>query len=304
MKPVELAAAILLTVVCATTLSAQAGTIADLPVAAPNLLLLVHQEVSSDRARQREKLEESMSRRCDRLETPSFWINLQSLSNPRKSLFFDPFDSFEQLEQSRVSWRRFYASHPDLSRLQEEIDELVGDEHTTFAIRRQELGYLTDTIDLSKTRFVRTVEVHLFPGRENDFIETLKILADSRVKIQANVPWEVYEVNAGMASPTFFILMPLVTLAKNDDLLYWEQSMANEESAGDAQRMKEIAHDSYASAETTLYEVRPEMSHVSKEFADSDPVFWRHTTASGAKPEEHLYVKPPKKGASDRRPSQ
>ena len=303
MRPIRLAAALFLTGVCGSVLLGQDGNQANQPVAPPNLLLLVRQEVPPARANEREKLEVSMSRACDRLDAPSFWINLRSLSGSRESLFFDPFESFEHWEQSRAAWSEFYAAHPDLSRLQEEIDELIGSEHTIFAVRRRDLGYLTDSIDLSETRFMRTIEVHLFPGRENDFVESLKILADAHAKIQADTPWEVYQVNVGAASPTFLIFMPLFKLAKNDDLLSWEQELENAEGDASAERLKQIAHDSFSSAETTLYEVRPEMSHVSREFAGSDPEFWRHAKPTDAMPDRKPYVKPSKKGAYEKLPS-
>ncbi|MDP9147999.1 MAG: hypothetical protein M3N22_10085, partial [Acidobacteriota bacterium] len=116
----------------------------------------------------------------------------------------------------------------------------------------------------------------------------------------AEVAWEVYEVHYGMARPTFFIFMPLLTLAQNDDILVWEQNMANQDGGTGLDRLKEIARDSYASSETTLYQVRPDMSHVSSEFADSDPLFWKRSSSSAVKPDKNLYVKPAKRGTSEK----
>ena len=120
-----------------------------------------------------------MARACNRLEVPNSWIGLESLTGPRESLFFDPFDSFEQLEQSFDGWKQIYAAHPDLARMQEEIDALLISERTIVAVRRDDLGYHADSIDLSETRFMRVAEVRLAPGRENEFVETFKILGEA-----------------------------------------------------------------------------------------------------------------------------
>src|SRR6202008_3394714 len=111
-------AAILLSLICACISSGQDPKAATPPAAPPNVLLLVHQEIAPERAGDRQRLETYISRACDRLDATSFWIELQSLTGPREALFFDPFDSFDQLEQADASGRQFYAAHPDLARVQ------------------------------------------------------------------------------------------------------------------------------------------------------------------------------------------
>jgi hypothetical protein len=286
-------------------LSAARSKVSDnLPVAPPNLLILVHQEIPAARAAEAEKLQVNLVRACDHLETPSYWINLQSLSNSQESLYFDPFESFDLLEQSRAGWSQFYAAHPELARMKDQIDEIAGGEHTVFAVRRPDLGYLAESIDLSEARYMRVAEVHLLPGRESDFAEGLKILADAHARIQADAPWVVYEVKLGVSNPTFFIFTPLLTLAKNDDFLSWEQSMASQDAGPSLDRLTQIARESYASAETTLFEIRPQTSHVSAEFADSDPAFWRHSPAVDTRSDRILNMKPSKKASPGKPPAQ
>jgi len=285
-------AAILLSVVCSSILSGQDVKAANPAAAPPNVLLLVHQEILPGRASDRQRLETNISRACDRLDAPSYWIDLQSLTGPREALFFDSFDSFEHLEESDANWRKFYAVHPDLARVQDDIDAFVGSERAIVALRRDDVGYLAESIDLSETRFLRILEVRLIPGHENDFIEALRILADAYTKIKADVPWLVYQVNLGMTSPSFLILVPMSGLGQNDDLLSLKNNLLSAEGDEAAERLKQIARESYASTESNLYAVRPEMSHVSKEFAAGDPDFWRHKTEPNARPETRPLVKP------------
>jgi hypothetical protein len=295
------AVAMFLACSCASAILGQGRKTRNLAAAPPNLVLLLHQEVQSDRSAERSRLEAVFSRACDRLDAPSFWISVQSLSGSRGVLFLHPFDSFQQWEQSRADWVQFNASHLDLSRLQEEIDALGVSERVTLAVRRDDLGYLASGIELSEMRFLRTIEVHLFPGHEGSFIESLKILAGAFAKVQADIPWVVYQVKIGEPTPAFVIFVPMSALATNDDMLTWEQGLPDAEGEDAAEHLQQIARESFASTESNLYLVRPDMSHVSHEFADGDPDFWRPGIASDPKSEPKL-PKPPT--GKEKRPAQ
>ena len=284
MRTITTAAVIFITIISASGTFGQDKKAANLSAAPPNLLLLVRQDVQLSRASEQEKLQVNLSHACDRQGAPSFWINLQSLTGSPESMILDPFDSYEHFEQSRADWRQFNSVHPDLSRLQDEINQMTGSHQEIFAVRRDDVGYLADTIDLSEMRFMRAIEIHLFPGHEGDFVEGLKILADAYKKIQAETPWVVYQVNAGMSMPTFLIFMPLTALAQNDAILAGQLELPDAEGDAAAERLRQITRESYATTEINLYAVRPEMSHVSNEFAEGDPDFWRPKTAPGLKP--------------------
>jgi hypothetical protein len=240
----------------------------------PKLLLLVHQQFQPGKAGERQKLAAAITRACDRLDVPNSWIDLESITGPTESLSFDPFDSFEQVGKAFAAWGQLFATHPEVGRLQEQIRALVSTESTAIAVRRDDLGYRVSDIDLSKARFLRVLEVRLHPGREKDFVETFKTLAAAYGKIDADMPWVVYQVNVGMPSPTFLTFVPMAALKENDDLLARSQKLLDAEGVVGADRTQQIVRDAYASTESNLYAVSPEMSHVSKEFVDGDPAFW------------------------------
>ena len=87
------------------------------------------------------------------------------------------------------------------------------------------------------------------------------------------MPWVVYQVDVGMPSPTFLAVVPMRTLAQNDDLLNLRERL-HETETGAGERMQQIARAAYAHTESNLYAISPEKSHVSKEFAAGDPEFW------------------------------
>jgi hypothetical protein len=271
----------------------------------PYLVLIVHQQFLPGKNAEHQKLEASKSRICDRLDVPSYWISFESLTGQPEALSFGPLESFAELGQSRVNWRRFYSAHPDLARLQEESESLLATEQRMVALRRDDLGYRSDSIDLAKARFLRILEVHLFPGHEPDFIEAVKTLADGSSEVKSDTPWAVFQVEFGVPTPTFFIFTPMNTLAQNDYVPapkanlqddQGEQTEPLEQGQQSAGRLEELVPDSYSSAETNLYAIRPEMSHVSKEFAAGDALFWRPKLEPDSKPDSKVGENPSNKG--------
>lgn len=252
--------------------------------APPQMLVLVHREFLPGKSPERNKLEAAIARACNQLVVPNSWIDLESVTGSPEALSFDPFDTFEQMEAAYGDWTQIFASHPDLARMQDEVKALVSSERTIIAVRRDDLGYRPQFIDFSKARFVRVLEVRVFPGRERDFAEAFRILAGAYEKIHADTPWVVYQVNAGMPAPAFLIFLPMRSLAKNDDLLEWRRTLREAEGEEATQRMEQIARDAYAGTESNLYVLSPEMSHVSREFAEGDPGFWSSKSPAAAKP--------------------
>jgi hypothetical protein len=238
------------------------------------LLLLVHRQIKSGTESERHQLETQMSRACDGLTVPNSWIDLEAITGEPKALSFDPFDSFAQVDQAFIRWSQIYAAHPELAQLQQQINSLVTSERTIIAVRRDDLGYRRDFIDLSKMRFMRVLQVRLHPGYENSFEEAFKILGAAYERINATTPWVVYQVNVGMPSPTFLVFVPMQALQQNDDLLAWRKDLRQAEGEAAVRRMEEIAKEAYESTESNLYAVSPEVSRVTKEFADADPQFW------------------------------
>src|SRR5216684_5468711 len=161
---------------CAARASSQSEDFPNLAGTPPKLLLLVHQEFRSGKTNERRKIEVAISRACDQLAVPNSWIDLESISGPPEALFFDPFDSFEQLDTAFVDWGRIFATRPELARMQEELQSLIVAERTIVAVRRDDLGYRPQSIDFSKARYMRILEVRLNPGHERDFIEAFRIL--------------------------------------------------------------------------------------------------------------------------------
>src|ERR1700676_291038 len=279
-----IAAAAALTFSIANVVAGQTKESAESATAPPKLLVLVYQRFSFDKGSDHDKWEIAVARACQKLEVPNSWIVLESVTGEPEVISFDPFDSFAQLEKPLAQWGAIYTTHPELGQLQAQINAALTSQRTVIAVRRDDLSYRAERIDLSKARFMRVLEVRLHPGRENDFAEALQKLSAAYGKTESDLPWVVYQVNLGMPSPTFLTFVPMRAVGQNDDLLKRRESLHAAEGEA-AERMQQIARDACAGTESNLYSINPQKSRVSREFAAGDPEFWTPRQPVAAKPE-------------------
>ncbi len=241
--------------------------------APPKLVVLVYQRFQADKSAARDRWEIATARGLRQVDVPNAWIVLESLTGRPEVLSFDPFDSFAQIGNALARWGAIFASHPALAKLQAQIDSALASQRTIVAVRRDDLSYRAERIDLSKARFLRVLEVRLHPGHEDEFAEAFRALSSAYEKTDSDLPWVVYQVNLGMPSPAFFAFVPMKELAQNDDLLAQRPRLRDAEGEA-AERMQQIARAAYAHTQSDLYVINPAKSHVPKEFAASNPEFW------------------------------
>jgi len=142
------------------------------------------------------------------LAVPNSWIDLEFIFGSPEALFFD--SSIPSSNWTTPFWNgAAFASRPDIARVQEEIQALVSTERTMIVVRGTNLGYRPQSIDFSKARFMRVLEVRLNPGHETEFVEAFRILTHAYETIKANTPWVVYQVNVGMPLPAFIVFLPM-----------------------------------------------------------------------------------------------
>jgi hypothetical protein len=250
--------------------------------APPKLALLVYQRFPLDKMAAGGKALAAAARACANLEVPNSWIVMDSVTAEPEVLSFDPFDSFAHIDKAYAAWGPIYAGHPEIAKAQAQILGALTSQRTIVAVRREDLSYRANRIDLSKARFMRVLEVRLHPGREGDFAEAFQKLSAAYEKTNSDLSWVVYQVNVGMPSPAFFAFVPMKSLAQNDDLLNLRERLREAEGEA-AERMQQIAREAYAQTESNLYAISPEKSHVPKEFAAGDPEFWTPKRQAPAK---------------------
>jgi hypothetical protein len=207
------------------------------PAAPPKVLVLVRQQFKAGKSAEREKLERITAAIYNRLDVPVYWMETAAFTGPSEALFFGPYDSFEAVEQARATLGPLYDAHPELARLQAGIDDALSSETTILAVRRDSPA--VSGINLAQARFLRMLVVRTRPGEEPALARDL-------------APSVVYEVSSGMSGPAFLIFQTMPAIA--------DIPSAN------------VTHGTVV--EDSVYAIEPDLSHVSRAFAQQDQSFW------------------------------
>ena len=245
------------TVLLVPSLWPQTSAPAPNTAAAPKVLLLVYQQFLPGKGGSRQALERDIAGSFDRLAAPISWIELESLTGPSQALFVDPANSFAEIDKAGAVLAQIYGTHPDLSQSQQQIEDLIANSRTVTAVLRDDLSVNAPALNLSKARYLSVRVIQVRSEHLSDFTKSLQ---DHWLTFQTRIRfWVTYQVNAGLPDLTFLVIEPMHSLQDVDHGLL------------DA----DLAPLSFvSSSETNLYAIHPEMSHVSKEFAASDPTFW------------------------------
>jgi hypothetical protein len=204
------------------------------PAAPPKILLLVRQQFKPGKVPARERLERATSAVYNRLEVPVYWMEMQAFTGPPEALFFAPYDSFEAIEKALPVLGPFEEAHPELIRWQDGINDSLASERTILAVRRDTSG--VDRINLAQARFLRMLVVRTSAGADAPMLDNAA----------------VYQVNSGMPGPAFLVFQPMAAFAD----------------------LPVVRLTAGTIVEDSVYAIEPDLSHVSRAFAEQDPSFW------------------------------
>jgi hypothetical protein len=208
------------------------------PAAPPKILALVRQQFKSGQAHTRERLERATSAAYNRLDIPFYWMELEAFTGTPEALLFEPFDSFEAVEKTGAILGPFEEAHPELARWEAGINDALSSQRTILAVRRDSPG--VDGINLAQARLLRMLVVRTNPG-------------DAPPAIDGPAgPAIVYDVNSGMEGPAFLIFLPMATVSDIPSIHITVGTIV----------------------EDSVYAIVPEMSHISRAFAQQDQTFW------------------------------
>jgi hypothetical protein len=254
------------------------------PGAPPKFLNVIHMALQPGKNSAHAEQEAAIVRGYRESKIPVYWLEWDSVTGPSGALYLNLFDSFEQAENAGAAMGAGLAANPKLAKMQEQLLlDNVTSLQTVFTLLREDLGY--GTVNFAKARLLRVTTIEVRPGHEGEFVEAARSIRAASEKAHADVAWAVYEVNAGMATPAFLFITPMRSMKEIDAAV--ARRNLYEDAKGDVfqQRLREIARLAYATTESEIYSVGREQSHVSKEFAEEDPEFWKAPAEKSSKKE-------------------
>jgi hypothetical protein len=225
----------------------------------PRVLNMVLVRLKRGTSRTYAPLEATIARAYERAKVNVYWVGLQSSKDPNDVLYLNPYDSSESADRVDAVHRAALKQHPELTRLQQRLDELVVSQTSMLTTRRDDVDQAGRRPDFTTMRALRLTIFHVTPGREGDFITAIRTTAGK------DRPWLAYEAND---TSTFALITPM------------RASRSGRRDGPAIPRTLRRFKGVYTKVDTRIYAVRPSMSHVSQTFAASNPQFWRPVAAS------------------------
>ena len=239
----------------------------------PKVLQIFREEVKTGKGAAHEKFESRFPAMFARAQWPANYVALASMTGPGDAWFMTGYESFAAWQQDGQNMNAKPALQAEMDSLVEKDAEFLSGGRSLVTLLREDLSHHM-AFSLGKTRYVRIITFRVRPGHESDFEEAVKLIAGAYDKASPDTTWVTYQVSAGMQGPTYFVFLPVSSLAEVDALAAMQKSIRDAEGEEGVKRLAKIAGDAYLSTETNVYQVKPAMSYVSKETAAVDPEFW------------------------------
>ena len=133
----------------------------------------------------------------------------------------------------------------------------------------------TTAPNLGKTRFINIASYRVKLGHTEDLMAGSKMILGALEKANLQFPVLAYEVMAGVPEGLFLFIEPMESLKTLDEGPARDRAMIEAMGAENFGRLMKGTGDVFATIETNLFSVSPQMSYVSKEVEDTDANFWK-----------------------------
>jgi hypothetical protein len=249
------------------TVSAQS-----LPTTQPNLLSIVREDVKVGQDADHVKTEAGWPAAFGKANHPYFYIALVAMTGQSEAWFVQPFDSHVAMgDDLKRSDEPTLAA--ELARLSHADAQHISATRRMTAVAMKDLshGAFPET---AKQRFYEITTFRIRPGHEEQFAAAGKAFGSAAGRAAPSMSYRVYEVIAGMPSPTYLVISSVSSFGDFDKGLTDGQAIMKGATAEERATLQKFDTEALISSETQRFRLDPEMSYVPKDTRAQDPAFW------------------------------
>ncbi len=252
------------------------------PTSQPNLLQIIREDVKVGHAADHVKVEAGWPAAYAHAKDPYTYIALASMTGPDEVWFVSPFESHAAMadSQKREDEPGLAAS---LARLSKADAEHISGSQSILADARKDLSYGAYP-ETAKQRFYDITIFRVRPGHEREFEEAARAYGAATKRAAPNTSYRVYEVMAGMPSPTFLVFSSVTSYADYDKDMADGEAISKAMNEQERNTMQKFSAEGLINSETTRFRLDPTMSYVPNETRASDPAFWMPKAVANAAP--------------------
>ncbi len=253
-----------------------------LPTTQPSLVTIIREEVKVGRTAEHARNEAGWPAAFGRVNSPDYYVAMTSMTGMPEAWYLIPSASNAAYGESMMRYDKDAATTAELERLSRADAELINSSRTIQAMARPDLS-MGAFPDLTKQRFWEISLVRVRPGHEAEFDAAAKAFGSAAQRAAPSTQYRVYQVLAGMPTPTYIIFSSLATYAEFDQM--FANSMKTMRAASDSEQaaLHKYSTDAALSWETNRFRLDPKQSYVSRETRATDPTFWG-TMPAGTRP--------------------
>jgi hypothetical protein len=265
---------ILMSILSAAGLGSSITAVAQgLPKTQPKLITIVREEVKIGRNAEHSKHEAGWPAAFEKAKSPDYYLGMTSLTGPNEAWYIIPAESHAAIGESMKREDKDPILSAELDRLSLADAQYINGARTIQAMAMTDLS-VGDFPDVSKIRFFEITVFRIHPGHELQFESAAKSYAAARTRAAPKVGYRLYQVIAGMASPTYLVVASAENYAEFDQIVAagmstWTQATDDEKGV-----LEKAGREAIISSESNRFRVDPRQSYVPKETRESDREFW------------------------------
>jgi hypothetical protein len=270
----RLVSSVLLTLACgAASLAAAQAQSQGLPTSQPSLITIIREEVKVGRAADHAKIEAGWPAAFGRKNSPDYYLAMTSMTGQPEAWYIIPSASHAVYDQYNRRYDNDAAMTAELERLSRADAEVLNSTRTIQAVARPDLS-MGAYPDLSKQRFWEISIVRVRPGHEDEFDAAAKAYGTAAQRSAPNAQYRIYQVIAGMPTPTFIIFASVANYGDFDQMFADGMKTMGSATPAEMAALDKFSKEGTMNWETNRFRLDPRQSYVSRDVRASDPAFW------------------------------
>lgn len=244
-----------------------------LPTSQPNLVQILIEDVKPGHDADHARTEAGWPAAFEKAKLPYYSLGLVALTGRSQAWFLVPFDSHKAMGDALKRMNDDPVLAPEMARLSRADAEHVTDVRSVVLSARKELSH-GEFPDTARQRFWDITIFRVKPGHEADFVSAAKVYGTATARIAPGLKYRVYEVMAGLPSPTYVVFSSVASYDEFDKMQSDGEALMKGMTKEEQDTLQKFSTDALINSETHRFRLDPEMSYVPAEVRAQDPDFW------------------------------
>lgn len=252
-------------------------------ISAPPKVLVINREVlkPGKSGSPHQRTESAFLRAMAAAKDTTYYLGMDAISGPSRSLFFTGYDSFADWEKEALAEQKNAALSAALDRAAVADGDLLQSYETSMYFLRDDYS-LNPGTELAHDRYFEIGVFHVKPGHDEDWTTIMNLVKGAYAKVPG-VQWAMYQRAYGGPENYFIYITPMKSAAEIDSNFANGPKFVEAMGKDGMKTLSSLMAESVDQAEINLFALNPAISYVGPEMIKADPTFWKAAPAAESK---------------------